>query len=196
MALTIVTVPATEPLSLAEVREHLRLESEEGDVSVLNALIKAARQVVEGLTERVLITQTWDWFMDAFPAGDLEVPYPPLQAGAEITSIKYYDTAGVEQTWAASNYSLDTDSVPGRISRAYGVSYPSTRPMNNAVTVRFVAGYGLASAVPQPIKQAMLILVAHWYGQRELVSTEAGVTPTEVPLMVTTLLADYSKVTL
>lgn len=196
MALTIVTKPATEPLSLADVREHLRLESTEGDARTLDALIATARKVVEGLTERVLVSQTWDWFMDAFPAGDFEVPYPPLQVGAEITSIKYYDTAGVEQTWAASNYSLDTDSMPGRISRAYGVSYPSTRPMNNAVTVRFVAGYGDAEDVPEPIKQAMLILIAHWYGQRELVSTDAGINVAEVPFMVPILLADYSRVTL
>lgn len=161
----------------------------------LNALITAARQAVEGLTERALITQTWDWFLDAFPAGDFEVPLPPLQVMGEIGSIKYYDTAGIERTWAATNYNLDTDSEPGRISRAYGESYPSTRVMNNAVTVRFVAGYGVASAVPQGIKQAILILLAHWYDRREPVGT-ANVAPVEVPLMVPFLLADYSRVTL
>jgi len=67
--------------------------------------------------------------------------------------------------------------------------------MNNAVTVRFVAGYGDAGDVPQAIKQAILILIAHWYEQRDPV--EAGnIAPIMVPLMVTTLLAPYSRVTL
>lgn len=158
----------------------------------LNALIAVARQAVEVEMERALITQTWDWFKDAFPSGDFEVPKPPL---GSVTSIKYRDTNGDEQTWASANYNVDTDSAPGRIEAAYGVSYPSTRAMNNAVTVRFVAGYGDAGDVPESIKQAMLILIAHLYEKREL-TEGSNVTPVVIPFSVATLLAPYSRVTL
>jgi len=155
----------------------------------LTKLIKVARSRAEIETDLCFITQTWDWFLDAFPAGDFEVPLAPLQVEDEIGSIKYYDTNGALKTWAASNYSLDTDSVPGRISRAYGVSYPSTRSMNNAVIVRFVAGYGDADDVPQTIKEAILELVAFLYVNR-------GTSAEELPAYIKALLWPYGRVTL
>lgn len=152
-------------------------------------LIEIARSRAEIETDRCFITQTWDWKLDAFPAGDLEVPLSPLQVEGEVGSIKYYDTAGTLKTWAAANYSLDTDSIPGRISRAYGVSYPSTRVMNNAVIVRFVAGYGDADDVPQPIKEAILEIVAFLYMNR-------GTSAEELPGYIKELLWPYGRVTL
>lgn len=188
MGLTVVTPPTTEPLSLVEVRSHLRLESTEGDVPTLNALIKVARQYAETVTRRALITQTWGWFMDTFPDGDFEVPLPLLSS---VTHIKYYDTNGVQQTWANTNYSVDTDSEPGRVSCVYGVSYPDTREMNNAVEMQFVAGYGAASAVPEGIKQAMLFLIAHWYSHREAVTVLSGFNVQPVPMTADMLLWPY-----
>jgi len=136
----------------------------------LNALIKVARQYAETVTRRALITQTWDWVLDAFPKDDFEVPLPTLQS---VTHIKYYDTNGILTEWLpVTEYSVDINSEPGRISPAYQVVYPTARVINNAVTVRFIAGYGAAAAVPQGIKLAMLETVAFLYVNRGVVAAE------------------------
>jgi len=158
----------------------------------VNALITVARQYAETVTRRALITQTWNYTLDAFPDGDIEVPLPTLQS---VTHIKYYDTNGVQQTWTNTNYSVDTDSEPGRISCAYGVTYPTTREMNNAVEVQFVAGYGVASAVPQGIKQAMLQLIGHWYAHRETVAVLSGFNIQTVPQTAEMLFWPYRVLT-
>lgn len=148
----------------------------------LNALIKAARQHVESYTSRALITQTWDWKGDnfrvmrdfAYPGAPMVVPLPPL---ISVTSITYLDTAGASQTWSSSTgYQTDIPTgspwLPaGRIMPKENQSYPSTQSSTfNTVTVRFVCGYGAASAVPLPIKHAMLMLIGHWYEHREAVN--------------------------
>lgn len=186
MALTIVTPPATEPLKIEEVRTHLRLEETEGEIITLEGLIKTARDYAEAETGRALITQTWDWTLDAFPAGDLEVPLPNLQS---VTSIKYINTSGTLTTWLpVTQYSVDIKSAPGRISPAYGVTWPSIRPINNAVTVQFVAGYGLAAAVPEGIKLAMLEIIGFLYMNR-------GTSTDDLPPYIKALLWPYGRVT-
>ena len=146
---------------------------------LINTLIKAARQHVEDWTARRLITQTWDWKEDSFRkmlscwGNYIVVPLPPFQS---VTSFGYTDPDGVSQTWAATTgYQIDIPVGPwarkARIMPAYGVAWPSTRTETfNAVTLRFVCGYGAASAVPQPIKEAMLLLIGHWYEHREAVN--------------------------
>lgn len=129
---------------------------------LISALISAARAAAEQELHRYLITQTLDAYFDSFPCvGRMvigsrypeqipnEFRLPPLQS---VTSITYVDTAGATQTLAADQYTVDTKSQPARITPAYGVSWPATREQANAVTVRFVAGYGAASAVPDIIK--------------------------------------------
>jgi uncharacterized phiE125 gp8 family phage protein len=105
---------------------------------------------VESGTNRVLLTQTWDYTLDRFPcAGDrrgtLWLPYPPLSS---VTSVKYIDMGGTLQTMSSADYVVDTSGVKGRITLAYQKYWPLTRDVASAVTVRFVAGYGDASQVP------------------------------------------------
>lgn len=177
MALSLVTAPATEPVTLAEAKLHLRVDVNDDD-DLITALIVAAREHVETFTHRALITQTWDLQLDKFPSldwsaplvgdsvsrGPLWIPKPPL---ASVTSVTYVDTTGTTQTWSASAYTVDAPAGPharmGRIVPAFAQFYPVTRTQPNAVTVRFVAGYGAASAVPASIKAAIKILVATWF---------------------------------
>jgi uncharacterized phiE125 gp8 family phage protein len=83
--------------------------------------------------------------------------------------LKYIDTAGTEQTWLSSNYTLENMlAMPARIHKAYDVSYPDTRGIQNAVTIRLVAGFGpSASDVPEPIRTAILLMVKLWYDNPE-----------------------------
>lgn len=163
MATKLITAPAVEPVTLAEARAHLKATSADEDV-LIQGWIMAARERAESFTARRLITQTWDWVMDRFPCWEMEVPNAPLQS---VTSISYVDTAGATQVLDAAKYLVDAKSDPGRITPAYGEVWPPTRSQINAVTVRFVCGYGLANAVPVGVKAAMLLVCGYLDQHRE-----------------------------
>lgn len=174
MPRTLVTPPGTEIVTLTEAKAHLRVTHTDED-ALIASVISAAQGWVEDFTERALITQTWDYFLDAFPC-EIVLPLPPLQS---VTSVKYVDPDGVEQTLASSEYTVDTAAVNGIVRLGYGKSWPSTRVQANAVTVRFVAGYGVASAVPAAIKSACLLIIGELYARREhaLVGAPIAVVP-------------------
>lgn len=164
MSFVLVTAPTVEPLTLQEAKDHLRVDHEDDD-ALIDALITAARQQAEIFCRRSLLTQTWDLFLDCFPDDDeLCLPRPPLQS---VAFIKYLDLNGVQQTFASSNYRVDTASTPGQVTLAYGAYWPSYQEIENSIQVRFVAGYGdFASAVPRPIAQALLLMIGGWYEDR------------------------------
>jgi uncharacterized phiE125 gp8 family phage protein len=195
MGLTLVTPPAVEPLSLDAAKLHLRQGDIVDEDSLIDTLIRAARQYVETFTRRALITQTWDWQMDAFPCDDACLDLPLANTTA-VTSITYVDTAGATQTWSSSLYQTDLPSGPkaqrGRIAPAYAQFYPLTRSQLNAVTVRFVAGYGAAgSFVPESILAGIKLLVGHWFVNREAVVVGIGVGTVAVPSSIDALLWPY-----
>ncbi len=181
MALSLVTAPASEPLTLAQAKLHCKAGDD--DDELIDTLITAARELVESHTHRCLITQTWDDKRDAFPnyghwrtdwrpehddRGAIWLPGPPLQT---VTSVTYLDPGGVTQTWSPSFYLVDAPQGPkarqGRLEPVFAQFYPVTRRQANAVTVRFVAGYGAAAAVPAGLKAAMKLLIGNWWLNRE-----------------------------
>ena len=93
---------------------------------------------------------------------------PPL---VSVTKIEYYDTADVKYTLATSVYTADTISVPGLVHLKYNQSWPTETLLRdyNAICVTYVAGYTSAALVPQRIRQAMLMLIGHWFENRESV---------------------------
>jgi uncharacterized phiE125 gp8 family phage protein len=189
MGRTLVDAPAVEPVTKTEAKAQLRITHSDED-TIIDGLITAARHYSENYCQRVFITQTWDLFLDCFPA-EIEIPFPPLQS---VTHIKYIDTDGNEQTLSASNYTVDSSSFIGRIVPAYGESWPSIRYVPNAVNVRFVAGYGdAASDVPETIKLAMKMLIAHWYENRETV--KVGTITKAIEFSYEALLDPYRVIT-
>lgn len=208
MDLILLTPPTSEPITLTEAKLHLRMDGGEDD-TLITALIQAAREVAETSTDRALMAQTWRLYRDCFPeygspyvrfsnlcqtsgwslerqnsyrSGQIELHKTPLTS---VSSVKYYDIDGVLQTWSASNYVADTNREPGRVYPAYNVVWPTTRPMPHAVIVEFIAGYANAAAVPQKIKQAMLMMIANWYENREVM---VGGIVNKVPLAADALL--------
>lgn len=163
--LSIVTPPAEEPITLAEAKAHLRVTFDD-DNSYITDLIIAARQWFEEQTYQQVITATWDLLLDEFPTGDdpIRIPRAPL---ASVTSVSYTDTAGDPQTWSSDDYKVSATRQPGIIRPAYGEVYPIARAEADSVTVRFVAGYGAASAVPDLIKAAIKLIVGQMYEFRE-----------------------------
>lgn len=163
MGLKRTTNPASEPVTTSEAKTHARISTSSDD-SYIGTLITAARETVENLTGRALINQSWTLTLRDFPCKQIIIPINPLSS---VTSISYVDTSGATQTWSSANYTVDTSGEIGRIEAGYGITYPSTRDVVNAVTVVFVAGYGAsASAVPEVFKQAIKMLVGHWYLNR------------------------------
>jgi uncharacterized phiE125 gp8 family phage protein len=111
MALKLITAPAAEPVSTSEAKSHLRVDTTADD-TYIGTLITVARQNVESHLRRALISQTWEVVLDAFPAGVIRLPKPPL---ASVTSIKYTDDEGNESTYSSANYVVDSDTEPGRV---------------------------------------------------------------------------------
>lgn len=188
--LAIVTAPTTEPLLVAEAKDHLRvIVSDEDDY--IEGLIQSARTYLDGrdgVLGRALITQTWDYTLDEFPARQwIPLPLPPIQS---IVSIKYRDAAGTLQTFGASNYSLSADKQwRPRVILAAGASWPGTWGEPEAVVIQTTNGYGNAVDVPIPLRQALLLILGHLYENREPVNIGNIVTP--LPLSVDALLAPY-----
>ena len=163
MGLTLVTAPTVLPVSYADAKAHLRLPDDTESVLV-SALLDAARRKVEDDTGRALMTQTWDLTLDAFPRDGIAMPREPL---ASVTSVKVTGVAGVQSTLASTVYQVNLAACPPSITLADGQSWPSDLRANQAIVVRFVAGYGTKeSDVPEPIRLAVLQLVAQWYAVR------------------------------
>lgn len=161
----VITEPASEPVTLTEAKAHLNIDHTDED-TYITTLIGVARETAEGRQWRTLLATTREQTLHCFPNGPIVLEYPPLQS---VTSVKYIDNAGVQQTWAADQYVVDTDSIYGQIVPAYNVSYPATRNERNAVRIRYVAGYADADAVPAMTKHAMKLMIANWYEHRETV---------------------------
>ena len=163
MGLTSLAAPSVEPITLAEAKLHCRVDGTDDD-TLITALIVAARNKAESRTSRALITQQWRFDLDRFSVHTIDLPLPPLQS---VQSITYLDADGVRQTLAASEHTVVADETPGSILPAYGKSWPGCRVAPGSVQISFTAGYGVAAAVPQAIKQWMLMYISQWYETRD-----------------------------
>lgn len=173
MRLKLIQAPSEQPLDLATAKLHARITENDQDALVSNWITEAIEQV-EALTGRALVTQTWQLTADAFPLNRaaLEIPKPPVQS---ISFVKYVDRNGAEQTLDGLQYELVTESETAYVVPAYGVNWPATREKFNSVTVQFICGYGdHAASVPQRVKSAMLLYIAHRYENREAVVDARG----------------------
>lgn len=126
------------------------------DEEAIATFICAARKDLEEQTLSAFVNQTWTLKLDRFPNwGSIRLPRPPLSS---VTSIQYVDTNEATQTWSSSLYTVDADSMPGRVRPALNQIYPTTSGHIHDVTITYVAGYGSTAAdVPKGIKQAILI---------------------------------------
>lgn len=200
MGKVLVLGPAADPVSLAEAKAHCRVYIDDDD-GLIAGYALAARMHLETETRRAFLTQTWDctldnewpWEWDRRKQGRkyrITLPKAPLQS---IASISYVDSSGTTQTLAADQYRVSGANErlgEGLIEPAYGVTWPSLRDQSAAVTVRFVCGYGpVSNPFPEELRQAVLLLLGHWYENRETVIV--GNPATEMPLSVSSLIFPF-----
>jgi uncharacterized phiE125 gp8 family phage protein len=141
--LSLKTAPATEPITLAEAKLHLKVDINADD-ALITSLITAARRWIEDITGIRMMTQTWNCYLDEFPEGDvINLPIGPVSA---LSSVKYTDSTGAVATFAPAGYVTDLVSLPARIVLVDGASWPTdTLREANGVDIEFVAGYGAAA---------------------------------------------------
>lgn len=158
----VVTPVAAEPVTTAEAKLHCRVDTTADD-TLFDALVVAAREFAEHYTGRAFAAQTLELALDTFPdcnADWIDLDMPPV---ASVSSVKYTDTAGVEQTMDSGDYSLSVYGESRRISLAYNVSWPLTQDIPNAVRIRYVTGY---TTLPKAAKQGLLLVIGHFYEKR------------------------------
>ena len=186
MSLTLKTAPASEPLTAAQAKTHLRVTHTDDD-TYIESLIVVARHQVEKYLRMGLIDQTWEYRLDEFPAYDEKPLYVPMKPITAVDSISYVDTDGDSQTWSADEYQVDIYGAFPRIIPAYGYSWPSTRDQIHAVTITLSVGYADANAVPEDIRHAMLLMIGELYENRE--ESVIGTIVAELPTTARRLLS-------
>lgn len=190
MALVMTAAPAAEPISLSEAKAHLRVDGSDED-ALIASLIVAARLLVERTLGLALVTQGWSYFLDAWPErGCITLPLLPVQA---VSAVTVHDKDGGATVLDAESYAVDVLSTPARVVLSMALP-PITPRAFNSFEVAFTVGFGDAGDVPQPIRQAVLLLVAHWFEGRAPV--ELGPGPQEVPAIAAGLLQPYRRVRL
>jgi uncharacterized phiE125 gp8 family phage protein len=182
MPFQLIQGPIEEPLTLAEAKLHLKVDSDlTDDDSLIIGLIAAAREFAETKTQTRLVTQKWKLILDAFPgpalmgipvgmafsdpAHAILIPKGPL---ASVDALEYLDMGGVWQTVALPDpaYDIDLFALPARMTPAFGRIWPIPMPQISSIKVGFTVGYGAGITVPQGIKQWMLLRITSLYEHR------------------------------
>jgi len=183
--------PTSEPVTLAQAKSHLRVDDVASDSYIID-LIKAARQSVEARIDSTLMTTTKIMRLSRFDGNDantIKLFGSPIQS---ITSVKYYDTDNVLQTWSSTNWVENFGGVEhGIIQLADGASWPSITARLDAVEITYIAGYTSAGNVPNPIKQAILSIVGTLFLQREDAAVSGSYI--EIPAVADCLLFNYQN---
>lgn len=172
MRATLYTAPTIEPASVADVMLHLRMDDETAvESDYLESMVRAARERVEEITGRQILTATWEYFLDDWPRGNaIKLPFGNLQnAVGTAPIVTWKDEDGTVTTLTVTtDYLVETNGAGiGRIVLPYSVSWPSgSLYPSNPITVRFVCGWTSAALVPHKIIAAIKMICADLYEQR------------------------------
>lgn len=169
MGLTLTTAPTVYPVTLAEAKAYLRVDSDDEN-ALIRSLIAAGTTMAEAYAVRQFITGTYTLKCDDFPDlfGPIVLPRTPFQS---LTSIQYVGTGGTVTTLSTDYYETNSDDVSAKVVLKPNQEWPEVQSEKyEAVTVTYVAGYGDTPAdVPETARTAVLLLVGHLYENREAV---------------------------
>ncbi|BDV33349.1 head-tail connector protein [Methylocystis iwaonis] len=162
----LIGAPAIEPVALAEAKSWLREDASDED-PLIQALIVSARMTLEAYTRRLFVTQSWRLVYDAWPksvatASRLIIPFAPFRS---VGAIRIYDASGVAKAIEPQSYRASAANDEGRV--IFSVTPPAAERGADAIEIDFTVGYGdLANETPEPLRRAILTLVAHWWEKR------------------------------
>lgn len=181
--------PASYPVTAAEVKAQLQIDS--GDTTwdtLIDNFIAAATAYLDGysgILGRCIISQTWEARFECFEE-EFELPFPDVSA----VVVKYYDTSGTLQTYSSSNYQLVQEACGSVVSVYLTSTWPAVYlNREDKVVITMTVGY---SSVPAAIKQAILMIIGHWFTNRETVAI--GQTVADIPFGASALLAPFRRV--
>ena len=190
MALVLTSGPAEEPVTVSEAKAHLRIDGSDEDI-LIASLILTSRLHVEAALGLALLTQSWRLTLDRWPQDGVRFPLRPIQS---ITSVIARASDGAPSTVPADHYTLDGQALRPRLV-ARGGNWPAPGQRINGIEIAFSAGIGDdPEDIPQPIRHAILLLVAHWYEHRD--PLEIGSAAAAIPAAVSDLLGPYREVRL
>ncbi len=159
MGLVLLQAPAEPVATVEEAQLQTRSENPQETLR-LASLVAAATALAEAYCRRRFVTQRWRETLDSFPARAITLEHPPLTS---VEAVAYVDPDGVLQTLPAADYVVRTGEEPGEVVPAYGENWPSARSGPDAVRVDFTCGYGGGAAVPDAVRQAVLVTVGALY---------------------------------
>lgn len=167
----ITTKPSRYPVSLAEIRDDLKLGHQEDDAE-LDAEVAAATIWCEDRQGRAFITRTYTGFLDCWPRDRhrctvraVELPRPPALT---VTSVSTFDDSDVETTFDPASYFVDTTGLVGRIALRNTASWPCPARRTNGIKIVWTAGYGPdMTDVPENTRKAIRLLVGQWHDDRD-----------------------------
>jgi uncharacterized phiE125 gp8 family phage protein len=167
MSSILLSGPAVEPVALDDAKSFLKVETDDDD-DVIAALIAGARVHVEAQTRRALITQSWRLIRDAWPDnGRIAITPAPLQA---LNAARVYRLDGTTQAIDPAAFAVDRASAPPVLAFSPGV-LPAPGRVVAGIEIDVTVGHGDAPEdVPADLRQAIRILVAHWYENRGLIA--------------------------
>ncbi|MBG0810583.1 phage head-tail connector protein [Methylosinus sp. H3A] len=181
--------PALEPVSLDDAKAWLRLDSSDED-QLLSALIVSARMTVEAYARRFFVTQSWRMRLDAWPPHTLRrrtlaIPFAPFRS---VSAIRVFDSSDVSQTLPGASYRAPATRDSGRVVFADAPAQPGRA--RDGIEIDVVAGYGdAATDTPEPLRRAILALVAHWHENRG----DAGDVGAPLPTLVVALAKPFRR---
>jgi len=184
LSLRLITPATVNCVASTEALTWIRGSSRLAEIDLLTAQIKTAELYAENYTKRAIMGQTWRLTIDSIPSNDIiELPRPPLQtpATANVT-FEYIDSTGGTQTMPSTCYTIDAESEPARIYRAYDAYWPNDiRDHKNAITIEYNVGVTATSAVDERFKTWMKYRIASMYENREGVIIGSNNFLTEMP---------------
>lgn len=172
MAVVQTSAPAVLPITLADAKAHLRVDGSDED-TLITSLIETATAHIERGYGLALITQGLTIIRDGWPDNWLvELALTPVQS---VSTITIFEVDGGGIAFDAGHWFADIISHPPRIVLHGTAPWPEPGRRANGIEIAVIAGFGDApDDVPEPIRQAVLLLVAHWVERREPVSLETA----------------------
>lgn len=160
MTTRLISPPGAEPVTVSEAKANLRVTHTDDD-DLITRIIGEARDFIERRIQKKLMSQTWELVLDNFGTGtEIKLPVVPVQS---ITSVKYDDSAGVEQTVTPEDYYLDNANVDEAWLFPVAAWPADLLAAVNTVRIRYVAGYASSDLIPRSVRAAVFLKIEELY---------------------------------